>query len=177
MSTIHRMISRIWRDDSGTASVEFAFMVPLVLTFAAFSIELGAITLRSTMLERGLDIAVREVRLGTGAAPGHDALKSMICERALFIADCEAKLRLEMRPTDIRDFSPLDPVPDCVDADDPGKPLRDFQAGGQNRLTLMRACVKYTPIFPRVALGKALKQDSNGEATMVATTSFVQEPL
>jgi len=177
MSAIHRMIRRLWRDDSGTASVEFVFMVPLVLMFAAFSIELGAVTLRATMLERGLDIAVREVRLGTGAAPGHDDLKSMVCERALFIADCQTKLRLEMRPTDIRDFSPLDPVPDCVDADDPGKPLRDFQPGGQNRLTLMRACVTYDPIFPRVALGKALTEGSSGEATMVATTSFVQEPL
>ena len=176
MSRIRQIIRRILRDTSGSASVEFVLMVPVVLMFGAFSIELGAVTLRSTMLERGLDIAVREVRLGNGAVLAHDDLKKMICERTLFIPNCQSKLRLEMRPTSIRDFTPLDPVPDCVDAGDPGKPLRDFEFGGQNRLTLMRACVKYTPIFPRFALGNALTSDANGDATMVATTSFVQEP-
>ena len=173
---IQRLLKRFGREERGTATVEFVLVAPLFIAFLVFSVELGMVTLRTAMIERGLDIAVRDVRLGSGAAPDHDEIKQIVCDRAAIIPNCNEKLRLEMRPTDIRNFNPLGPTPDCTDASDPTKPLRDFVPGGQNRLTLMRACLKYRPIFPQYALGRALETDSNGEAAITATSSFVQEP-
>lgn len=170
-------LRRFAREDTGTATVEFMILVPFLISFITFSIELGAVTLRSAMLERGLDIAVREIRLGTGSVPQHDAIKQIICENALVINNCAEKLRLEMVPTDLRNFAGLDPTPDCTDAEEPTLPVRNFIPGAQNQLMLLRACVKYEPIFPEAMLGAALVKDSSGEVAMVTMSAFVQEPI
>lgn len=170
-------LHRFRRDEDGTASVEFVIVVPVFLALMMFSIELGFITLRNTMLERGLDIAVREVRLGTGTVPQHDEIKQIVCEKSVIIYDCMNTLQLEMRPTDIRAFSALDTEADCTDAAEPTKPVRAFIPGAQNELMLMRACVKYDPLFPKQFLGRALQTDTNGQATIISTTAFVQEPV
>ena len=172
-----RHLRRLLRDTSGTATVEFVLVVPIFISLIMMSIELGFVTLRHTMLERGLDIAVRDIRLGTGTAPQHDQIKKIICDNALIIADCENSLRLEMRPTDIRNYTPLSDVPDCTDAANPAKPVKQWTPGQQNQLVLMRACLKYNPLFPKEALGSALDKDSSGQAVTVAMTAFVQEPL
>jgi len=172
-----RRVRRYLRDEKGTASLEFVMVAPLFFSFMFFSIELGFVTLRATMIERGLDIAVREIRLGTGSAPQHDDIKDIICDNSLIIPDCANKLRLEMVPTDLRNFTPLDPEPDCTDAANESKPLREFTPGGENQLMMLRACAKYTPIYPSQWLGRAVFKDPNGEALIVATSAFVQEPI
>jgi hypothetical protein len=165
------------RDDSGTATVEFVLLVPVYLSMLIFAIELSFITLRHTMIERGLDIAVREVRLGTGTAPQHDQIKRMVCDNAILVQSCETNLRLEMRPADIRAYDSLDSTIDCTEAAAPSKPVRQFTPGQQNQLMLLRACLKYDPMFPDRALGDALDTDVSGQAVIVSTTAFVQEPI
>ena len=46
------------------------------------------------------------------------------------------------KPTDLRNFTQLDPSPDCTDAADESKPLREFTPGGENQLMMLRACAK-----------------------------------
>lgn len=174
-------LRRAWRrfrdDRRGTATVEFVLIFPAFLSMMAMSIELGFVTLRSTLMERGLDIAVREIRLGTGTAPQHDEIKRIVCENALFLSDCESNLQLEMRPADPRAFNSLDTTPDCTDRSEPAKPVRQFTPGQQNQLMLLRACFKYDPFFPEEILGQALRADDSGQAVIIKTTAFVQEPL
>ena len=165
------------KDERGTATVEFVLVIPVYLAMLGMSIELGMVTLRNTLLERGLDIAVREVRLGTGTAPDHDQIKTLVCQNALMIRDCEANLRLEMRPVDIRAFATMDTTADCTDAAEPSKPVRAFTPGQQNQLMLLRACLKYDPLYPDAVFGKALTKDANGQADVVSMTAFVQEPI
>jgi hypothetical protein len=81
-----------------------------------------------------------------------------------------------MIPTDLRDFATLDPTPDCTDASEPSRPVRTFIAGGQNQLMLLRACLKYTPLFPEQMLGAALTKDSSGDVALTTLSAFVQEP-
>jgi len=157
--------------------VEFVMVAPFLIAFIVFSFELGLLTLRAAMLERGLDIAVREVRLGTGTAPGHDRIKRIVCDNARVIADCDTQLRLEMIPTDLRSFATLSATPDCTDAARPSKPVRNFIPGGQNQLMLLRACVQYRPLFPEALLGEALVKDSNGDVAITTVSAFVQEPI
>ena len=175
-------LRRFLRDEGGNASIEFVLVFPAYLALMLMSIELGFVTLRYTLLERGLDIAVREVRLGTGTAPQHNEIKQIICENALMIRDCDNTLRLEMRSADMRSFNSLDRTADCTDAAEPTKPVRQFRAGPQgrleeNRLMLLRACLRFDPLFPDDALGSALTKDASGQSSIVSMTAFVQEPL
>lgn len=170
-------LGRKARDESGTASVEFVLVFPVYLSFIIMSIELGFITMRHTLIERGMDMAVRELRLGTGTAPQHDAIKEMICDNALMVLDCKQNLQLEMAPANLFAFNTLDTSPDCTDKSEPAKPVRTFTPGQQNELMLMRACYKYDPFFPDEFLGSALSKDTSGQASIITMTAFVQEPI
>ena len=170
-------LRRFLREEGGNASVEFVLVFPAYLALMLMSIELGFVTLRHTLLERGLDIAVREVRLGTGTAPQHDEIKDLICQNSLMIRDCATTLRLEMRSADIRAFNSLDTTADCTDAAEPTKPVKQFVNGQQNQLMLLRACLRFDPLFPDDALGSALSKDASGQSSIVSMTAFVQEPL
>lgn len=174
-----KMFSRYLRDDRGNASVEFVLVFPVYLALLIMSIETGFITLRHTLLERGLDITVRDIRLGTGVVPQptHDNIKQMICDNSLMILDCENSLQLEMRSADLRSYNSLDTTADCTDSAEPTKPVREFTPGLQNELMLLRACLRYNPLFPDDYLGSALDKDASGQAAIVAMTAFVQEPL
>lgn len=174
---ITSFLGRKARDESGSASVEFVLVFPVYLSMIIMSIELGFVTMRHTLIERGMDMAVRELRLGTGTAPQHDQIKKLICDNALMVSDCEQNLQLEMVPADLFAFNTLDTSVDCTDKAEPAKPVRAFVPGQQNELMLMRACYKYDPFFPDDFLGSALSKDASGQAAIVTMTAFVQEPL
>lgn len=171
---------RRFRDkEDGNASVEFVIIVPLFISLVTFSIELGFVTIRHTMLERGLDIAVREIRLGTGNPSNHTQIKQVICDNAPALADCTNQLRLEMKPVDMRAYATLDGTPKCVDDAHSVDPIdydNAFVFGGANELMVLRACYRYDPMFPDAVMGNALKKDQDGKTNVVSMTAFVQEP-
>ena len=96
-------LGRFARREDGNPTIEFVIWFPFLFFFMYASFELSLMTMRHAMLERGLDIAVREIRLGTGETPQHDDIKATVCENAIVMPGCDANLRLEMRPTDMRD--------------------------------------------------------------------------
>lgn len=104
---------------------------PIFMMLMIMSIEVSLITLRHTMLERGLDMAVRDIRLGTGTAPTHAAIKQRICEEAYVISDCAENIRLEMVPTDMRNLTPLSDASHCTDHSATGAPVLTFLPGQQ----------------------------------------------
>lgn len=165
------------KGEDGSAAVEFVLVFPVIITMILMTLEMGFITLRQTMLDRGLDMAVREVRLGTGTAPQHDAIKALVCENALFLRNCDTQLFLEMEPTDPRAFSSLHELASCTDKPVESRPVREFNPGQQNQLMLMRACVLYDPLFPDALLPRMLTKDNSGRAAILSMTAFVQEPL
>jgi len=169
---------RHWRDETGSAAVEFVLVFPVMATMIVMTLELGFITLRQTMLERGLDMAVREVRLGTGTTIEHDDVKDLVCENSMIFVDCENKLYLEMVNSDPRSFVPLHPIALCTDqtVDSAIRPVRSFTPGQANDVVMMRACLNYAPLFPEALLAGLLAQDSDGDAAIIAVTAFVQEP-
>ncbi len=169
-------LTRLWRKEEGSVTVEFVIVFPFFIGLFLSSVELGMITLRHTMLERGLDLAVRDIRLTTGAAPQHDAIKDAICETAGLIPNCSSSLRLEMVQVDLRNAVSLDEDVDCVDNSKPVEPVRSFVNGRENEMMILRACVKFDPFFPTTGLGKKLTTDGAGQSALVAMAAFVQEP-
>lgn len=171
-----RRLAAWLRDETGTATVEFAIMFPIFVSIFLSSVELGVISLRHSMLERGLDMAVRDIRLGTGTNPQHDDIKAAICNYAGLLADCENSLRLEMIQVDPRNYTPPPGGADCIDHSEPVSAVRSFVNGQSNDLMMMRACYVFTPVFPTAWLGQQLVKDGAGNAAITAASAFVQEP-
>ena len=165
-------------DESGAvATIPFALWVPLFLTVIIAGLEMGALSIRHTQLERALDITVREVRLGTGENLDHSSLKTMICDNAPILSDCTQMLRLEMHPLSLREWQYPEQTADCQDEPDSVRPLREFTPGDPNELMFLRACYKYKPIVPTGALASALPKDELGYTALVSFSAFVQEPF
>lgn len=164
-------------DEKGSVhTIEFVLWVPLFLILIIATIEMGAMTMRHTQLERSLDATVRAVRLGTNENLTHGALKTSICEGAPLLADCEQSLQLEMIPLDLRNWSSPPTNADCVDTARAVNPLRQFDAGQDNDLMYLRACYKYRPIAPTGMLAGSFYTDEEGYTKIVSFSAFVQEP-
>ncbi|WP_298972460.1 TadE/TadG family type IV pilus assembly protein [uncultured Roseobacter sp.] len=170
-----KRLGRFRREEDGQIAIEFVILVPLIFTIFLSSIELGIYSMRQMWMERGLEIAVRTVRLSTGNAPQHDELKTMVCEQAPFLPDCENRLKLEMTPITPTAFAGLPPAADCVDTNEEVNPPRTFVQGGNHDLMLIRACLVFDPVIPTSGLGFEWDQ-KEGLPRMVAMSAFVQEP-
>lgn len=165
------------RREDGNATVEFAITFPAMLMFMLSGIELGMMTLKYSGLERAMDLTVRDIRLSTGTAPQHDQIKDLICQRAGFIKDCGANLKLEMVQRDPRNWVGLNREATCSDASKEVQPKTTFKNDAKdNELMILRACAKIDPVFPTTGLGKNIKKDGAGQYALVSTSVFVQEP-
>ncbi|MCD9148630.1 TadE/TadG family type IV pilus assembly protein [Pseudophaeobacter flagellatus] len=173
-----QLLRRFRRDSAATVTIEFVLLIPLYFAILVSTVELGLVNLRHTQLERALDIAVREIRLNTGAVADHDTMRDMICDLSGLIKDCESSLRLEMVQLDPFAWVPVDPTPDCISDPKEINPPRGFnQAGASNDLMLIRACMRFKPIFSNWGLGEDLADaDAVGLVSLIATSAFVQEP-
>ncbi|MBP0484058.1 TadE/TadG family type IV pilus assembly protein [Sagittula salina] len=176
MSSIRSLVTRFRREEDGSAAVEFALYFTLFFFILTAGWEVAYMNLRHAMLERAVDLSVRDIRLSTGAVPSYTEIRTRICEDAAILSDCGSNLMLEMVEVDPRNFWTIDPNPDCRNAEEEPRPVRHFNAGQDNALMLIRACLKYKPMMPTTGIGKELNKDSEGYAQMIVTSAFVQEP-
>lgn len=165
------------RAETASATLEFALMLPMMMLLFFSTIELGILLTRRVMLERGVDLAVRQVRIGAMDPVTHEDLVAAICAGAGIIPDCRNQLKLEMVRRDVRAWRGFDQSADCIDrADDEAQPPRNFEPGMQNELIVLRACSLFDPFFPTTGLGASLPRQSGGAYAIVAMTSYVVEP-
>jgi hypothetical protein len=139
---------------------------------------------RHVMLERGVDIAVREVRLSTGTPIEYIDLKRDVCNAAGLLGDdCMTKVRLEMIAVDMRAQSSVGPnsipnEPSCTDINEPAATPRNFATGTPNEMMIVRACGLFTPMLPEFGLGYFLSRMRGDRFyPLVTTTAFVMEPI
>ena len=182
LKTIGRLLRIFRKSEDGGPTIEFVlmFMPFMLLTVSAF--ELGLLMTRHVMLERGLDIAVREVRLNTSTPVTEAQLKSMVCNAAVIIPNCTSQVRLEMVVVDMMQLNAMEDstIPrtaSCVDQSQPFLPARNFQTGMPNQMMIVRACARLVPMLPETALGYFLSQIDGGYYRLISTSSFVMEPL
>lgn len=176
LASITRQLRRFIRGERGNVTIEFVFYTVVLFGLLGAGVEMGSINLRRALLERAVDVAVRDIRLGTGNIPSYWNVKKKICREASFSGDCENNLMLEMVQVDPRNFTKLDDEAQCRNAREDPKPVRNFVSGDDNDLMLLRACLKFTPIFPTSGLAAQIQQDRKGYAHLIVTSSFVQEP-
>lgn len=170
------------RGDDGTATIEFVLVFPVFLIIFLSAFEAGILMIRQVMLDRALDLTVRDLRLGFLPTPGqseaeaHLELKSVICSRTVVIPECDDSILLEMRPVSRVTWEPLNNAASCVDRSEDVQPATVFRAGAQNEMMILRACTVFHPVFPSTGLGMRLPKDGNGDYALLATTAFVNEP-
>jgi hypothetical protein len=171
-----RFLSRFRRSQDGNATVEFAIWFSVVIALLGTGVEIAYMNLRHAMLERAVDLAVRDIRLGTGAVPSYEEVRAKICEKARVIDDCTGNVTLEMVEVDPRNFGGFAESADCRNVMQEPRPVRNFVAGRENGLMLLRACLAFKPMMPTTGLGGTFATDADGYAWLVVNAAFVQEP-
>lgn len=168
---------RGFRREDGAASVEFAYIFLPLMTVFTTGAESGVLLARNAMLDRALDLTVRDLRLGTWPTPTHDIVKAAICERMMLMGNCLNDLKLELRPVDTNTWAGLSGNVDCVNRDEPLNPPLAFTPGASNEIMLVRACAIFDPVMPTLGLGETLVKDNpTGGYRITAISAFVNEP-
>lgn len=176
MTRIARFLRRFRRSDEGNGTIEFVIWVPFMFMIFMSTFELGMLFTRQVMLDRGVDMTVRLIRLGAVPNINQTVIRQMVCDRALLIPDCMNQIRVEMRPIAPRNWGIIPNGADCVNRNDPSLPLRQFTPGIQNELMVIRVCALFDPYIPTTGLGAALPRQSGGAYALVSTAAFVVEP-
>ena len=169
---------RARRDERGNATIEFVLWVPFFITLMLASLESGLMLVQRSMLERAMDLTIRDLRIATILNPTHEDLKTVLCNRVLIIPSCTYNLLLEMQVVDTTTWG-LPPVgKTCVDRSlgDDLQPVTTYQTGGKNDLVIMRACIKINPFFVTTGIGLQLRRDAAGMYALAATSAFANEP-
>jgi Flp pilus assembly protein TadG len=182
MMRLAKFISRAWRREDGTATVEFVLALPVIMAIFTASFESGLFMVRSIMLEQSLDMVMRELRLGhyPNPAPASNytaLLKKEICKRTVIFPDCEADLRIELTRVSTTSFTLPSTAVTCVDSGaNEIDPANTLEIGQQNDLMLVRTCIRLKAMFPTTGIGLGLQKDTQGAYKIVAMSAFANEP-
>lgn len=176
MTRLRRALRRFSRDELGTAAVEFAMTVPLLLAIFMASFESGFLMIRSIMLEQSVDMTMRELRLGHYPIPTAALLKQEICKRSVVLTNCDENIMIEMVRINTATWQLPTSGVACVDREEDIQPVTALQFGQQNDVMLVRVCVTQDAMFPTTGIGLGLPKDSRGGYGLVSVTAFVTEP-
>jgi hypothetical protein len=178
MIPIANQLARFWREEGGVASIEFVMAVPVLMAIFSASFESGLFMTREIMLERSLDIVMRELRLGHYPEPvTSDKLKTEICKLTVVFEDCAANLMIELQQISTSTFTLPTVSPECRDLSKPINPSKTLIVGQDNDLMIIRACIIVQALFPTTGIGLSLTRTTNGGGVkVIAVSAFANEP-
>ena len=160
------------RDERGYSTVEFVIVATTFLTGFFWIFETGLIMTKQMMLERALDMTVRDLRLHSSPLYTHEYIKDRICDLALILDDCSDNLLLELEVVDLATGFTKDAT--CVDKENEITPVTSWQPGMRSEIVHMRACVIIDPMMPN---GIAMFPGTSASGIpLFADTAFVNEP-
>ena len=179
--SLKKRLFRFKADETGAASVEFVIIAPLYFALMLSTFEAGWLMTKSMMLERGMDLTMRDLRLGVYPNPSHQDMKKIICDNAAILKDCEASMLLELVPITTAADVPGANNTVCRDRSSPTDPTPTVTFNttrGDRVLETMyvRACVMVDPLVPGIGLALHLPKDPTGGIAMVSYGAFVNEP-
>ena len=166
-------------DTAGNATLEFVILIPFLTMFFLALGEVGTYMARNVQLERSVDIAVRDVRLGKSAVATHDGLKDRICAEAFLISDCRENLLLELVTFGaIGSFGGGVPTGGvrCVNRASDIDPVIEFDVSGPGEIVVVRACLVADPVFPTTGFLALMPDEIGGGYAVLTQTAFINEP-
>lgn len=165
------------RRESGSATLEFVLVLPLVLTLLLSAIDFGVVMLRQVFLDRAVDIAARDVRLGRVSSSGIADFRARVCANTFLLPNCEQNLTVELRPVDTTTFAGLAGPTQCVDRDQEINPVLDFNpARTRQELMMIRVCAIADPFLRVTGMVLGMPTDASGGYAVVSRSSFTNEP-
>lgn len=170
------MIRRFLRRQDGTGTVELALTLPILLAILFTAVDFGVLMLRQVFLDRAVDIAVREVRLGRISGNGLDTFRAQVCAGTILTPNCVANTAIEMRPVDPVTWAGLDAPVQCVNRAEDIAPVLTFNPGARQDLMLIRVCTVVRPFIGLSGLILGLPRGPSGEHTLVSRGAFTNEP-
>lgn len=177
LARLRRSLRRFGRREDGGAMVELVIVMPVMMVIFMAAFESGLYMTRHIMLERAVDQTIRELRLGRlNNNLTHDRLKTEICDRARFLADCDATIRIELRPVSTTTWNLPSTATTCFDRDETVNPSLTPNPGVQNELMMVRVCVIQDAVFPGANIGQSIVRDTQGGYALVSVGAFVNEP-
>ena len=178
--TLRNTLYRFKNGQDGNATIEFVVFFPALMALFLMGFESGYYMLRNVMLERSVDISIRDVRLSNNSLPDFDKLKKNICKNARILADCEGSIQIELQPVDTKpgEVAKLRSATLCRDVTSKENPLdfTTYDIGTQNQMMLVRVCALSKPLFPSTRYSAGMVRDTRGNYAIVATAAFVTEP-
>ena len=168
-----RTIRKFFLGRNGSTTAEFAIAFPFFMWILFMFVEVGVLTMRTSLLKRGLAMAVRDVRVGDQWVMQIDAFRDRVCEYTFALSDCATSLNIEMAPIEDGQVHAFK----CVNREHPSwTPAATFDPGSREQIILVRACLLVKPVFPGASLGADLSRELNGEYAIVAMSAFMNEP-
>ncbi|MFV0490907.1 MAG: TadE/TadG family type IV pilus assembly protein [Pseudorhodobacter sp.] len=165
-----------WRCEGGAATLEFVLVVPVLLLIFLSAFEAGLLMTRKIMLERGVDMTMRELRLGQYTNPNADLIKEEICDRAIILRNCATSIRIELSPVSMTTWAFPAQATGCVDREASIQPPTKFTPGAPHEIMLIRVCILQETLFPTTGVGLRLPKLNGNEYAITATSAFVNEP-
>lgn len=170
---------RFLRQEDGSTNIEFVLMIPLLMSMFMASFEAGLLSLRQTMLERAVDIAMRDLRLGAlGTDPDHEDLKDAICANSSILTECGTSLKVSLDQVSMDTWTMPATETVCRDRASDIDPVTtlDPTPGARAELMLVRVCLRADAIFPTTGIAAGLELDGAGGYRLIAVSAFVNEP-
>lgn len=175
---------RFLKKEEGSSTVEFVFFFPLFIILIFTTFEVGFLLTRYAMVERGIDTAIREVRLGSFDGTGTDGeityedLRDRVCDFMIAIPNCDDRLVLSTDSYTISDTIDVSSAP-CLDENRNNTsfdPSDGFVYGAPSQIVLVRACVSVNPLIRNWGLSAFLTNDDTGRFQIRASSAFLNEP-
>lgn len=163
------------RDTDGTSTVEFVIVAPVVMFFFFWIVELGYVMTQQMMLDRAMDMTVREMRLSDSSTFTQAFITNSVCEKALIFKNCNTSLVLELTPITTSSDIPTSAI-SCVDRANSVTPVTNFDAGSRGEIVFMRACLAVDPLLAGTSIGIDFTTDESGALMLLAKTAFLNEP-
>ncbi|SFI86567.1 TadE/TadG family type IV pilus assembly protein [Jannaschia pohangensis] len=173
--------------EAGGLTVEFVILLPAFLMVFISSFEASIFLTRQIMIERAVDIAVREIRLDSNSTVTQGQLRRKICQHVRVVSNCELDLLVELTEISPTNYAvPTSDTP-CVNRLTSVVPPPDYVENRAGRMIMLRACYSAEPQLPFTTmttntlyrtntLGSYLVADNeDGSIRTVTSTIFVVE--
>ncbi len=168
---------RFLRSESGSSTLEFVLVFPAVMYLMIMAFEMGVMQIRYVLLERAVDVTVRQVQIGRITDPTHVQLKEEICSRYGIMKNCLADLQVEMIIEDLYNWSGgLTGEVKCIDREEEVQPATRYSLGDNNELMILQVCALYDPILIINGFGWRIVDDTKGTFGLATKAAFVMEP-
>lgn len=170
-------LKRFLRDETGSATMEFAVVLPFLVLIVFMFAEIGILTGRTALMKRGVSIAIRDVRLGLNPNADVAQFRNTVCANAFLIDECNDELTVDVQPlSQVAYTQGTKQTVVCRNREDPDStPQTDFNQGVEGEIMLVRACLIVDPVFPGTGFGAGLAWEPGGGYWITAITAFMNE--